>query len=269
MTNESMFATFDGTMLFLRKDIVENPIAVVVIVHGLCEHQERYDYVAAKLEKNKISVYRFDHRGHGRSEGTRVYYKNYSDIADDVNEIVKLAEQENPNVPLFVIGHSMGGYATSLFASRYPNRARGIVLSGALTRMNNDLAALVPEEAKDEDYLPNQLGAGVCSDPAVVQAYQEDPYVEKQISVALMRNLAKGVEWLKQNPTTFVEPVLVMHGAEDGLVNEKDSRDFYGSIASKDKTLMIFAGMQHEIFNEYKKSKVIGEMLEWILSHIE
>lgn len=268
MTKERMFATFDGTELYMKTDIPDTPRAVVVIVHGLCEHQGRYDYVTAKLNDAGFAVYRFDHRGHGRSTGKRVYYSDFNEIVDDVNEAVKIAEAESPGLPLFVLGHSMGGYATALFGTKYPGRARGIVLSGALTRYNNPLMGPLPMQGDAESYFPNALGDGVCSDPAVVEAYGNDPYVEKQISLALCNSLGGGIEWLKANPQRLTDAVLVTHGVNDGLVSEKDSRDFFGEIASEDKGLIIFPKLFHEILNEPCKDEVIGEMVRWMEQRI-
>ena len=125
MINERFFASFDGTELYMKCNVPEKPNGVIVIVHGLCEHQGRYDYVTDKLNSAGYSVYRFDHRGHGRSKGKSVYYTDFNEIVDDVNEAVKIAEAENPNIPLFILGHSMGGYATALFGAKYPGGSEG------------------------------------------------------------------------------------------------------------------------------------------------
>lgn len=264
MSQERRFATFGGTELYMKTDIPAAPRAALVIVHGLCEHQGRYDHVAARLNEAGIAVYRFDHRGHGRSGGKRVYYSDFNEIVDDVNEAVKIAEAESPGLPLFVLGHSMGGYATALFGTKYPGRARGILLSGALTRYNHPLMGAFPLAGDPESYFANALGSGVCSDPAVVEAYVADPYVEKEISVALCNSMGEGLAWLKENPGRFTDPVLLMHGADDGLVSEKDSRDFFGEIASEDKGLIIYPKLFHEILNEPSKDEVIHDMLLWM-----
>jgi lysophospholipase len=264
MFDERFFASFDGTELYLRRDIPESPKAAVVIVHGLCEHQGRYDYVAEKLCGAGYCVYRFDHRGHGRSKGKSVYYADFNEIADDVGEAVKIAASEQPGAPLFILGHSMGGYATALFGTKYPGRARGILLSGALTRYNLPIMGPLPMQGDPEQYFPNALGSGVCSDPEVVKAYGEDPYVRKEISVSLCNTLGDGIAWLKANPAKFADPVLIMHGARDGLVSEKDSRDFFGEISSGDKGLLIFPNLFHEIMNEPVKDDVIGHIIKWI-----
>ena len=75
-----MFSSFDGTQLFLNKEVPAQARAVAVIVHGLCEHQGRYDYFAEKFHQAGIGTYRFDHRGHGRSEGERTFYTDFNEL---------------------------------------------------------------------------------------------------------------------------------------------------------------------------------------------
>lgn len=265
---ETTINSFDGTKLYFSKNLVSHAKAAVVIVHGLCEHAGRYDYVTEKLNLRGFNVYRFDHRGHARSEGPRTFYNDFQQLIDDVNFIVEAALKESGDTPLFVIGHSMGGFASSSFGTKYPGKVKGIVLSGALTRYHTKVAGELPMELPLGTYFPNELGSGVCSDPKVVAAYVNDPLVEKQISVDLFNSLGYGVEWLKQHAKQFVDPVLVLHGANDGLVSERDSRDFYGDIASADKTLKIYAHLMHEIFNEPSRDEVIEEVIDWMEKRI-
>lgn len=262
MSKESMIASFDGTRLFMKTDVGINPRAVAIVVHGLCEHQGRYDYLTKKLTERHFGVYRFDHRGHGRSEGRRIYYRDFNDILDDVNVVVDLAHRENPALPVFLVGHSMGGFAVTTYGMKYPGNVKGIVASAGVTRMNTDLSA--PPGMPPEDYFDNALSAGICSDPAVVAAYNADPLVEKKISFGLTYALAAGVKWNKENSGQFIDPVLLLHGANDPLVSEKDSRQLFGDIASKDKSLRIYARLLHEIFNEPSKDEVIGDAIEWM-----
>ena len=132
MFNETTLTTFDDIQLYFRKDTpASTPKAAIVIVHGLCEHAGRYDYVTEKLLKKSFVVYRFDHRGHGRSEGQRVFYKDFHDIIEDVHTVIDKVKSENPKLPLFVIGHSMGGFASAAYGTKYPGTVNGFVLSGA------------------------------------------------------------------------------------------------------------------------------------------
>ena len=100
---ESMITSFDGTKLYLKKETAADNKAVIVIVHGLCEHQGRYDYFAEKLHEAGIGTYRFDHRGHGRSEGEETFYSDFNELLDDTNVVVDMAIEENPDIPVFLL----------------------------------------------------------------------------------------------------------------------------------------------------------------------
>lgn len=226
MFEEKMISSLDGTKLFMRKDMADQPKAVIVIVHGLAEHLNRYDYITDKLLEDNFSVYRYDQRGHGRSEGKRVYFDTYTQIVDDAKSIFDLAKSENPNKRIFMIGHSMGGFTATLFGTKFPTSADGIVLSGALTRYTNLAFGPSPLKEPVDTYLPNSLGDGVCSDPLVVEAYEQDPLVAKEISVGLINMLFDGIDYLKENASEFIAPTLIMHGLEDGLVSPNDSIQF-------------------------------------------
>ncbi len=228
---ESMITSFDGTKLYLKKETAADNKAVIVIVHGLCEHQGRYDYFAEKLHEAGIGTYRFDHRGHGRSEGEETFYSDFNELLDDTNVVVDMAIEENPDVPVFLLGHSMGGFTVSLYVH---------------TR------------------LANQLGSGVCSVQEVVDWYGKDPYNKQSFTAGLCYAICDGLDWFKEKKAEFHYPVLMTHGEKDGLVSVQDTYDFFREAGSKDKQMKIYGGLFHEILNEYCKDEVIGDMIRWM-----
>ena len=264
MIKEFFKKTGDGVELYGKINKAENQKAVVVIVHGLCEHQGRYDYVTEYLVSKNVTVYRFDHRGHGRSNGERIYYDNYETMISDVNIFADLALSENPSIPVYMLGHSMGGYAAACYGTKYPEKLKGFVLTGAWTRDYKGIAGNLPEGLEPMTYTDNELGDGVCSDPEVVSAYINDPFVEKKISMGLLYACHDGHEWLKEFADRFIDPVMILHGANDGLVSEKDSRAFFSEIGSEDKSLSIYSKLYHEILNEPCKDKILGHITEWL-----
>lgn len=264
MNQERMIVSFDDTKLFSRKDIPENSKAVVVIAHGLAEHLNRYDALTKRLFDDNFAVYRYDQRGHARSEGKRTFFNSYEELAKDCKTMVDLAKSENPDLPVYLIGHSMGGYTVTLFVTMYPNDVAGVVTSGALTRYSKPIFGELPIDAPADSYIKNALGDGVCSDPKVVEEYVNDPLVEKEISIGLINSLADGLGYLKENSEEFVVPALILHGADDGLVSEQDSRELYGEIGSTDKTLKIYGKLYHEIFNEIPKQEIYTEVIDWL-----
>lgn len=263
MDSENILKTYDGKELYINKQFPTYPKAVALIVHGMSEHQGRYDYLASRLLSREIAVYRFDHRGHGRSEGRRTYIPDYGDFIQDIHAAVKMIKEELPKQPVFVIGHSMGGYAAALYGTACPGVVDGFILSAALTRYSQHAPQRVLE-MEPEETIPNIFDEAMCSDPKVVENFKNDPFVEDEISVSLYHNFDKGVKYLKANPEKFVDPVLVMHGTEDTIVPEQDSREFFSEIATEDKSLYIYAKMRHAIFDEYERVQVIGDVTKWI-----
>lgn len=260
-----MIQSFDGTKLYLNKETVDSAKAAAVIVHGLCEHQGRYDYVADLFHQAGISTYRFDHRGHGRSEGERTYYEDFNELLDDTNVVVDMAIAENPGLPVFLIGHSMGGFTVSLYGSKYPDKGlRGIITSGALTRDNAGTISGLPKGMDPHEKLPNALGPAVCSVQEVVDWYGKDPYNTSTYTTGLCYALSDGLGWFKDHVSEFAYPVLMLHGEKDGLVSVKDTYEFFAAVASKDKQMKIYGNLFHEIFNEYCRDEVIGDVLAWI-----
>jgi alpha-beta hydrolase superfamily lysophospholipase len=269
MEREFTKTSYDLIELQARIDSPTRPKASVVIVHGLCEHYGRYEYLTMRLNAAGYRVYRFDHRGHGRSGGKDVFYSDREQIVKDTDIFAEMALAESDGMPVFMLGHSMGGFATAEYGTTFPGKLAGYVLSGAWSRDNKGMCAGIPEDMADDEYLPNELGAGVCSDPAVGEAYMADPLVRKEMSAGLFRALHAGHLWMRDNAQRFDDPALIMHGGSDGLVDPQDSLDMFREIASPDKSLRIYAGLCHEIFNEYKKDRVIRDTIEWLDDHVD
>lgn len=254
----------DGTRLYTKINDVPYSKGNVIIVHGLAEHLDRYDELTLYLNQHGYTVIRYDQRGHGRSEGQRTFYSRVDEIVEDLTAILEFTKThyEGKN---YLIGHSMGGYTVALFGTKHPNKVDGIITSGALTRYNRKLFGEPDRSEPADTYFKNELGDGVCSDPEVLEKYQQDDLVAREISAGLAYVLLDGVEYLKQHAKAFVEPVLILHGQEDGLVSPQDSLDFYNEIGSKQKSMHVYAGLQHEILNEssYNRS-IFREMVDWL-----
>ncbi len=262
---EKMIKSFDGTNLFMKTDIPSDAKAILVMVHGLCEHQGRYDGMVKLLNENKIGTYRFDHRGHGRSEGTETHLTTFNELLDDTNILVDIALLENSHLPVFLLGHSMGGFTASLYGAKYKDKnLKGIITSGALVKDEFGLIANAPKGLDVLTPFPNELGDGVCSVREVVEWYAKDPYNKKSFTAGLCYSINDGVEWFKNTVSDFTFPILILHGEKDGIVSEKDSIFLFKNIASKDRQLKIYGEVLHEIFNEYIKEEVILDVVNWI-----
>jgi alpha-beta hydrolase superfamily lysophospholipase len=262
--------SFDGTILHCEKDLVGNPRAIILIIHGLAEHLGRYDYVTDRFNSFGYSVYRYDQRGHGRSGGERGFFPRYDTLADDANVMVDLVRKENARLPVFILGHSMGGMSAIAFSIKYPNKIRGVILSGAPVDPNKMIDS-IPENLPPMTPLPNQLSSLICSDPQVVKAYEDDPAVLKEITVGLFRQTKACLEWFNSNRTLkkVHYPILILHGGADMLIFPQNAHHLYDNISSTDKEVKVYENLYHEILNEKAKDEVIEDIHEWIEKRLD
>ena len=173
-TEEKTMKAEDGIEIFVTQNFVDRPRLLVVIVHGICEHSGRYAYTASRFNEWGYSVYRFDNRGHGRSGGERGYVESYERFIEDTDLVVQAARQENPGLPVFLLGHSMGGFISVAYGIKYPDRLSGLIHSGAAVIV----LPAVKDLGENFDYnalaltpVPNSLSNLISRDPKVVKAF--------------------------------------------------------------------------------------------------
>jgi acylglycerol lipase len=271
-SEEKMITAEDGIEIFVVQNPVERPKAVILIVHGICEHSGRYALTASRMNEWGYSVYRFDNRGHGRSGGERGYVESYERFLQDTDLVVQAARRDNPGLPLFLLGHSMGGFISVAYGIKYPDRLSGLIHSGAAVIV----LPAVKDLGENFDYnalaltpIPNSLSNLISRDPAVVKAYDDDPLVLKEFTMKLMGEIfIRGMNWLLPNRNVYQYPCLILHGGDDQLVPAEASRQLYDHISSTDKQLKIYEGLYHEILNEPEKEAVLTDIHQWIEGRI-
>jgi acylglycerol lipase len=244
--------------------------SVVVVVHGFGEHAGRYGNVVAALVPAGYAIYAPDHHGHGKSTGTRALIDTYTDLLDDVDRAVEIAQRDHPGKPLFLLGHSMGGSIALANALRNQSRFRGLILSGPV--VTNDgipkaLTVLAPLLAKVAPKAPaKELGAaGVSRDPEVVRAYVSDPLVfHGKVPTGTGAALISASKQFASSFGALTIPLLVVHGSADSLVPVEAGRTAHRLAGSRDKTIHVYEGLFHEVFNEPEHPKVLADVLTWL-----
>jgi lysophospholipase len=256
---------FAADRLYYRSWSPETPPrAQVVLSHGFAEHSGRYHHVAEALVDTGLSVWAPDHRGHGQSGGTRADIESVWAAADDLNRFVDVVRDRAPEGPLFLVGHSMGGLIATAFAERHEDRLAGLALSGALLHMAPEVAALA-----DLAEIPDLgLADAISSDPAVVQAYKDDPLVYLGPPPRGLLRAAGQIEEVRAGLADLSLPLLVMHGSADLLVSPQALKDIVMGVASPDLTARLWPGLWHEIFNEPQRARVLRVLCEWIAERI-
>ena len=257
--------------VFYRHWRAPAPRAAALLVHGLGEHSGRYRHVAKSLAGRGVSTLAPDHPGHGRSPGHRCHVAAFEAFYPALDALRDEIEASYPGLPCFLIGHSMGGLIAGNFLLTRQHRFAGAAFSAAAFAppkppgraamlINRLLAALIPTLGV------MQLDAGAVSrDGEVVRRYREDPLVHGgKISAGLVVALFGAMSALEAGRAAISLPVLVMHGDGDVMTPASGSRHFHEGVGSEDRTLRIYPGLYHEIFNEPERAQVLGELGEWL-----
>ncbi len=259
---ESQFEGTQGTIFFRRWDPTGAPRGIVQLVHGYAEHGGRYGHVAAALNESGFVVYADDHLGHGRSDGERALIMDFDHVVDDLHSLADIARSEFPGLPLLLVGHSMGGLLSGLFAQRWPTEVDGVAFCGAVLGdwlWAREVLALPEIPAVPFD------PAAISRDPTVGESYASDPLVyHGQYKRALLEGEVAALDRFQQGLDRLTMPVLLLHGTDDPFVPYKRSLQAVREMPTDDLTVHIYEGARHEVLNESNRAEVLGHLTEWI-----
>jgi acylglycerol lipase len=274
---EGKFTGRNNYSLYRQAWLPDNvPAAVLIVVHGIAEHSGRYSNLVDYFVPKGYAIYSFDLRGHGKSEGKRSYVERFSYYLDDLKTFYGKVSEENKNMKVFLVGHSMGSTIALAYALEHQGELDGLIVSGTTLKagaginqasiiMAKILSAIMPEmgvKALDS--------ADISRDRAVVDAYVNDPldYTGK-LSARVGAELLKTMAQVRSKISELSLPILIMHGAADRISDPSSSRMLFDGAGSKDKTLKLYEGFYHEIFNDPDRRLVFSDMANWLKLHVQ
>lgn len=273
---------------------------VVQLVHGMCEHKERYyEFMEYLADKGYLCVIH-DHRGHGGSVVSEAdlgyfYDGGYEALVEDIHQLTMMVKEELGDVPYILLGHSMGSLAVRCYLKKYdadidklvvlgsPSRswgaALGLAIAAVMERIKGGHARsrlldsmVIHSQYEKRFESEGILHAWICSDKAVVEQYNRDPYCNfcftvdgyvQLIKLLLHTYSAKG--WDMANPAL---PVLFISGKEDPCnLSPKyfgKSVRFLKNRGYKNVQAVLFKGMRHEVLNEKGKNRVYKHIYDFI-----
>ncbi|MEU1972630.1 alpha/beta hydrolase [Microbacterium sp. NPDC019599] len=253
-----------------------SPRAVVQLVHGVGEHSGRYAALIEALTSNGYSVYAGDLRGHGRT-GMKQH-------GDDVEKLGRLgpggvaatlaavwhlsqvAREENPGLPLVVLGHSGGSFLTQKLINEHSDGFDGFILSGSALRMPGWLRTGGHNKPWDSD-----TSTGVewlASDPAVGAAFLDDPLTTDKSPLELFGpiEVMKIMGMPRKNLHDL--PLLLLVGRDDTVGGPRSVHKLADTYRTRsgltDITTLVYPGARHEIFNEVMQADVRADVLAWL-----
>jgi acylglycerol lipase len=271
---EGYFETAHSDKRYYQSWLPEgNPKAALVVVHGLAEHCGRYINIVNRFVPQGYVVYALDHLGHGKSDGTRVYVDRFNDFIQPLRQFVEMVHGWQPGLAVFIVGHSLGGLISSVYLLDYQAGLRGAILTGAAVKVPDNITQTTILISKVLSVLAPKAGVAslevdaISRDPAVVQAYIDDPLnTTGKTSARLGAEMLKAMQRVGAEAPKIQLPVLIMHGGADRLVSPEASKLLYERVNSPDKTLRIWDGYYHELYNEPRPEReaVFCEMEAWL-----
>ena len=260
--------------------------AVLVISHGMGEYALRYRPIGTCLAKKRFAVYSNDHRGHGyaikTSELCGDFGRNgFQNLVDDLRQVIELAARENPNTPIFLLGHSMGSYAAQLYILDHGDTLSGVALCGASAldqrpKYYSDTQMFAVENNAAFETVRTSFD-WLSRDLAIVDRYVDDPLCGFVATPHSLRSLYSIAPRL-QNSFELQKidndlPILMFTGELDpvnGFLSHFNVLiDRYRAAGIHDITTRIYLGARHEILNEINRLEVLDDIANWMSKVME
>lgn len=272
----TVLATYSWSDLFV-------PLGAVQIAHGLAEHAGRYGRLARALNGAGYLVHAHDHRGHGRSIAGRpgdLGAAGFDGLIADTAAYGATLREERPDLPLFLLAHSMGSFAAQSLLLEHSEQYAGVVLTGstALDLLAAGLARSegpVGLEAFNAGFERRTGYEWLSRDEAEVDAYVADPLCGFDLPDETVPSLFGAAAPLADRDVLSAIrsdlPILIASGSADplarggGMVQVLGQR--YRAAGVGDVTVKVYDGARHEIFNETNRDAVTADVVEWLAEH--
>jgi len=249
--------------------------AVLIVVHGLGEHCGRYMNVVNHLVPLGYALYGLDHIGHGKSEGTRELVERFEDYTNALTIYCNMVKGWQTGKPIFLLGHSMGGLIASYYLLDHQADFRGGILSAPFVKVSDSISQATITIGKILSVVTPRAGlvtldvSGISRDPEVVTAYVNDPLVfHGKTPVRLGAELLKAMLRVRAEAHRIALPLIILQGGGDRLVDPACGQILYDKAGSKDKTIKVYEGLYHEVFNEPERARVLKDVETWLAAHV-
>lgn len=265
----------DGVPLFRQSWRPErDPRAVVVNLHGLGDHSGLYLPLVEFLVPLGFSVHAVDLRGHGRSGGQRAYIERWTDYRSDLDAFLRVVRREEPRLPVFLVGNSLGALVALDFAIANPGRVRGLVavaaplgpvgVPRALMALGRVMSRIWPRFSLEAHM---DLG-GLSRDPAVVREILADPLFHRRGTARLSTEVTAAIARVHAKSAALIDPVLFLHGGADRMVPPDGARRFFATLETPDRTFREYPGAYHALFADLDSPQVLGDLTAWMEERI-
>jgi alpha-beta hydrolase superfamily lysophospholipase len=243
--------------------------ASLVLCHGVNSHGGQYVRAAEDFAARGLAVTALDLRGRGRSDGERFYIESIDEYVADLSLAIEHARSLQPDLPVYLLGHSAGGVTAVTYALDHQDRIDGLICESFAFRVFAPNFALKLLEGASH-FLPHAhvlklKMADFSRDPAWVAQLEADPLTLDEVQpVATVAAFARAGERFEREFGRIALPVLILHGTDDKATRPDGSEQFFREAGSAHKTLKLYEGYYHDLLNDLGREAVIEDIAGWI-----
>lgn len=263
--------TVSGSDVNYRFWPANNAKAVVLLVHGMGAHTDRWNFLCDHLSKNNYPSYAIALKGFGETKTIPGHIDSFSVYYDDIRALYHLVKKENPGKKIFILGESLGALISYVFAEREPELFSGILLispafkNGMKISLLNYLkvfSSLIYDRRKT---IVMPFTSRMCTrDEAYRKIMDADPRELRIASSGLLFNTLLAQLAAKKIISSSSLPVLFLLAGKDYLVNPKESKWMFNQLPVKDKTLIDYPEMLHALSIDLGREKVFADIVTWL-----
>jgi alpha-beta hydrolase superfamily lysophospholipase len=247
---------------------------VLVNLHGLGDHSGLYPNLASYIPGQDIALYAYDMRGNGRSPGQRAYLRSWREFRDDLGAFVGRVREWEGDLPLFLLGNSLGGLVVLDYALDHAAGLAGVIAAAPpLGRLSVPpvLMALGRLMSRVIPRFSLQVGmdlTGLARDPSVRDTVLADPYFHRRGTARLSTEVTAAIARVHQRAADLSVPVLILHGSADRMVPPEGSRSFFAKLHHVDREFREYPEAYHALFADLNHAEVLGDLERWLEAHI-
>ena len=267
------FASWDGASIAYRAWLPAAPAGrAVLLFHRGHEHAGRWDPFARSLAAEGWAVFAWDQRGHGRSDGARGRAPDLAAVVRDADRFARHAEQAHgvATRDTAVIASSLGAVVAVAWVHDYAPPVRGLVLAAPAFGVKLYVPLALPflrakEKVRPGGEVKSFVRSSMLSgEDAERRAYDADPLIFKQISTALLIDLADAGRRLVADAAAITTPTLVLVAGRDWVVKRRPQLEFFRRLSSPVKRLEFFAAGRHALFHDTVTPAVVAAVRQFL-----
>lgn len=271
------FRANSNTELFYRSLLPMSVQLILVMIHGAGQHSGQFSDLGRYCWQHHIAFYAMDLRGFGQSTGQRGHVYSFEEYLDDLEAFLRLIRKLHPQIPIFLLGHSLGGTIAIRYGQERKTLIRGAVLSAPALRINlqipkyihhasHVLSRITPRLSVDLNKWHHVLARLSLLSSASLE--EMDPLSTNQYSARWLTELLSNGSRSFSKVNDFQISALCLCGENDSLIDPAAVQEFHDFLQVQDKKCIIFPDSNHRLLQDKKKVVVYQHIVNWLLEHI-